>query len=122
MACGGVPLTLGARASAWPPRSPIQMCAVAGSSPWLVGPPPAVAAFLRFLVVSGQHLFMGRGSGNDMTSVISIKGALGGGLWRTRESRAPRFILPKRVWTVPTLTSASLEGSEGVSPDVRLGP
>ena len=29
MACGGVPLALGARASAWPPRRPILMCAVA---------------------------------------------------------------------------------------------
>ena len=129
MACGGVPLTLRARAVAWLPLEPIQVCGVAGSSPWLVGLPPAVARVARFLV---PVVRVGRGwptpihgsgkRGRHDFGDLAKGCALGGGLRRARESRAPSFVLPKRVWTVSTLTSALLEGCEGVSPDARLGP
>lgn len=52
---------------------PLHVCGVAGSASWLVGLPPAVTGFLRFLVpvVSGWagvvlHQFMCRGSGDNM--------------------------------------------------------
>lgn len=45
-----VALTAGARAVAWPPLWPIQVCGLVGSSPWLVGLPPAVGGVLQFLV------------------------------------------------------------------------
>jgi hypothetical protein len=37
-------------------------------------------------------------------------------LGRARESRAPRFVLPKRVWTVSTLMSALLERCQDLCP------
>jgi hypothetical protein len=53
---------------------PIQVCGVAGSGPWLVGPPP-VLNWCYALAPSGlvrlgvlvQHLFMVRCCGHDMT-------------------------------------------------------
>lgn len=52
-----------------------------------------------------------------MISAISLKSAPGEAVLRgARESRAPRFVLPKRVWTVSTLTSALLEDREDLSP------
>lgn len=69
------PSDASARAVAWPPRWPIQVCGVAGSGSWLAGPPPTegwVYAVPRSgsvgLVVGGQHQFMVLGCGHKMTS------------------------------------------------------
>ena len=59
---------------AWPPRWPIQVCGVAGSGPWLVGPPRAVY-WVNAVPRSGsvglgvrvQHQFMVRSNGYYMT-------------------------------------------------------
>ena len=53
------PSDAGARAVAWPPRWPIQVCEAAGSGPWLVGLPPALYwgyAFLSWLWRPGWPL------------------------------------------------------------------
>ncbi len=98
---------------AWPPRWPLQVCGVAGSSPWLVGLPRAVAGFVRFLVPlraglvgGGQHLFMGMGCRYDMMKPI----LLGNGSRKVARDH-PRncvgeLVLSKRVWTLSTLMSA----------------
>lgn len=58
---------------------PVQVCRVAGSSPWPVGLPPAVvglygSSFRSFgLVVGGQHLFMVPGDGYDMTTPTLVR-------------------------------------------------
>ena len=46
--CRRIVWRVGWRAVAWPPRWHIQVCGVAGSGPWLMGPPPASVGFLRY--------------------------------------------------------------------------
>ncbi|GGI02509.1 hypothetical protein GCM10007170_44410 [Arthrobacter liuii] len=81
---------------------PVQVCGVAGPSPWLLGLPPAVAGFQWYLVpvLSGGagarlHLFMRRGNGNNMTVENAPQGVSGdgsrtppgGGRWYLSEQR-----------------------------------
>ena len=90
---------------------------MAGSESWLVDAPPAARGFLWFLVpvllggpgvaytfhVSGER---GRHDFGDAAIGRPWEAVLGG----RRESRRG-FVLPKRVWTVSTLTSALLDGA-----------
>ena len=50
MACGGVPLTLGFVGCGLAAAEPVQVCGVAGSSPWLVRLPRAELGVMWFLV------------------------------------------------------------------------
>jgi hypothetical protein len=118
--CGGVPLTLGARVVAWPPRWPIQVCG------WRVQDPGWWALRLLWWPSSFRLCRVGPGwptpvhvlwRRDDMTSAISLRAPPAGGLRACpRESSAPRYVLPKRVWTLSTLSSALLEGREDLRP------
>lgn len=56
-----------------------------------------------------------------MTSAISLWVRPGGGLRRAHPCLAPSFVLPKRVWTLSTLTSGLFGGSESGFPQFGLG-
>jgi hypothetical protein len=70
------PLTLGARAVAWPPRWPIQVGGWRGKcrDRWALRRLRTRVLYTSFrliwLVAVGQHLFMGRGSGHNMIVAI----------------------------------------------------
>jgi hypothetical protein len=75
---------------------PIQVCELVGPGPWLVGPPPAAVGFPALppfdsvgQVWVGLHLFMGQGSGHDMTSTISIYSLLARDLSDVEERCGP---------------------------------
>ena len=111
-ACGGVPLTLGSRAVAWPPRWPIQVCGVAGSGALASGPSACCGLGYAVprsgsvgLVGGGQHLFMVRGCGHNMTSPTFIRNFLRGSSGRSGRCRR-LFVLPKGLLTLSTLISA----------------
>lgn len=109
-AYGGVPLTQGARAAAWPP-GPTQVSGVAGSSPWLTGLPPAV---VRLRASSFRCFRVGRGwptpvhgsrvrVQHDLAGLCSelSMGRSSGTSWRTA---CLPFVLSKGMWTVSTLS------------------
>ncbi len=58
------------------------------------------------LAGGGQHLFMVRACGHNMTLLILVRSFLGSSSLASWELRGALFVLPKEVWTVSTLMSA----------------
>ena len=89
------------------------MCGVTGSVPWLVGIPPAESwgyvvprsGFVGW-ARGGLHLFMCRGSGDNLTVESAPQDVMEGDPKTPPGSRALVFVLAKGVWTPSTHTSA----------------
>jgi hypothetical protein len=99
---------------AWPARWPIQVCVVAGSSPWLVGLPPAVVELcgssFRFCRVGRGWPTPVHGPGDrrrhDVRNFPSRQ--FFDATAATHASPIAAVVLSKKVLTVSTLTSAFL--------------